>query len=117
MEFPEDVLGVIRGFSKPYRTRPDWRTCKRAESWRIQQYYQYGRFLMSRLDWYAVTDEYGYRLFYDKADIVHHLQETNMINRILRFKETVPLELNMMDLLYVWFEHNWAPGIAALPRV
>jgi len=32
MEFPEDVLGLIRMFSKPRITRRDWRTCKQTES-------------------------------------------------------------------------------------
>ena len=35
MEFPEDVLGLIRDFSRPLSrpfTRPDWRTCKTKES-------------------------------------------------------------------------------------
>jgi len=31
MELPEDVLHIVRAFSKP-RTRLDWRTCKRYES-------------------------------------------------------------------------------------
>lgn len=117
MILPDDVLGVIREFSRPYKTRPDWRTCKRGEAWRIQQYYNFGKFLLSRLAWYDVTDEFGFRIFFDKSDIEKHLRETNMINRVLRFEATMPLELNIMDLLYVWFEHNWAPGIAALPRV
>ena len=32
MEFPDDVLEVIRAFSKPIGTRLDWRTCKQHES-------------------------------------------------------------------------------------
>jgi hypothetical protein len=115
MEFPEDVLSVIRGFSRPYRTRPDWSTCKRFESWKIQQYFAYGRFIHNALRWSAVTDESGNQMFHNKDDFVRHMCETNMVNRILRFEEKVPLELDMMDLLYVWFERNWAPGIAAIP--
>lgn len=115
MEFPEDVLSVIRDFSRPYRTRPDWRTCKRFETWKIEQYFVYGRFLCNALQWSAVTDESGNRMFHDKQDFVRYMCETNMVNRILRFEEKVPLELDIMDLLYVWFERNWAPGIAAIP--
>ena len=114
MILPDDVLGVIRDFSRPYRTRPDWQTCKRMEASRIQQYYDFGRFLFT-LAWYAVTDENGHRVFYNQLDIAQHLRETNMINRILRFEETMPFEMNIMDILYVWFHHNWAAGIALLP--
>jgi hypothetical protein len=115
MILPDDVLGIIREFSRPYKTRPDWRTCKRHEAWRVEQFYRYQYFLLYRLAWYAVTDENGYRMFYDRDDVVRHLRETNMVSRVLRFEETVPLDLDILDLLYVWFEHNWAPGIAALP--
>jgi hypothetical protein len=34
--FPDDVLDIIRAFSKPIGTRLDWRTCKRNESRRIK---------------------------------------------------------------------------------
>lgn len=116
MEFPDDVLSVIRKFSRPYRTRRDWRECKRFEAWKIEQYFACGRFLLNKLSWYNVTDEYGIRLFYNKADVAQHLRETNMINRILEFEANMPFEMDRMDLMYVWFDHNWAPGIAALPR-
>jgi hypothetical protein len=36
MILPDDVLGIIRAFSKPFGTRLDWRTCKRNESRRIK---------------------------------------------------------------------------------
>ena len=36
MILPDDVLGIIRAFSKPIGTRLDWRTCKRNESRRIK---------------------------------------------------------------------------------
>lgn len=32
MEFPDDILQVIRAFSQPRWTRLDWRTCKQHES-------------------------------------------------------------------------------------
>lgn len=115
MEFPDDVLRVIHKFSRPYRTRPDWRDCKRGEAWKIEQYFACGRFLLNKLSWYNVTDEYGNLMFHDKQDFVRYMCQTNMVNRILRFEEKVPLELDRMDLLYVWFERNWAQGIAALP--
>ena len=96
-------------------TRPDWRTCKRLEAWQIEKYYDFHFFLLYRLAWHALTDENGYRMFYDEEEVTRYLRETNMVNRILQFEENVPLEINILDLLYVWFEHNWAPGIAALP--
>ena len=115
MILPDDVLGVIREFSRPYRTRPDWRTCKSMEAWIIAKYYDFGRFLLYRLDWHKVTDESGYRMFFDREDVNQFMRETNMVKRILQFQENVPLEMDIVDLLYVWFEHNWALGIAALP--
>jgi hypothetical protein len=36
MEFPEDVLGLIREFSQPM-TRADWRVCKKKEAACIQK--------------------------------------------------------------------------------
>ena len=114
MILPDDVLGIIRDFSRPY-TRPDWRTCKSMEAWRIEQYYHFGRFLNYRLNWHKVTDESGYRMFFDRDEVVHFMRETNLVNRIIRFQENVPLEMDILDLLYVWFEHNWVLGIAALP--
>jgi hypothetical protein len=114
MELPEDVLNEIREFSLP-RTRADWRKCKRFESCKIEQYYAYGRFMLHALQWFSVTDENGNRMFYNKQDVARHLCETNMVNRIIRFGEKVPLEIDMMDLLYAWFDRNWALGLAALP--
>ncbi len=32
MEFPDDILHLIRLYAKPIGTRVDWRTCKRNES-------------------------------------------------------------------------------------
>jgi len=32
LQLPDDVLGIIRAYSKPIGTRLDWRTCKRKES-------------------------------------------------------------------------------------
>jgi hypothetical protein len=32
MILPDDVLPLIRAYSKPRWTRPDWRTCKRDEA-------------------------------------------------------------------------------------
>lgn len=37
MILPDDVLGIIRAFSKPFGTRLDWRKCKRLESGRIKR--------------------------------------------------------------------------------
>lgn len=36
MEFPEDVLSLIRAYARPIGLRLDWRTCKRNESRRIR---------------------------------------------------------------------------------
>lgn len=37
MLLPNDVLGLIKEYSKPIWTRPDWKTCKRVESECISQ--------------------------------------------------------------------------------
>ena len=115
MILPDDVLGVIHGFSRPYKTRRDWRTCKAMEAWNIQQYYDMHNFLFYSLMWYDVTDESGYRLFYDEDDILQFMRETKLVSRLLRFELQVPLEINLLDLVYIWFERNWALGLAALP--
>jgi hypothetical protein len=40
MEFPDEILEIIRKYSKPYRTRRDWRLCKQREAFAIKQYNQ-----------------------------------------------------------------------------
>jgi hypothetical protein len=37
LEFPADILSLIRAFSRPIGLRLDWRTCKRRESRKIRQ--------------------------------------------------------------------------------
>ena len=113
MILPDDVLGVIRELSQPC-TRPDWKRCKRMEAWQIENYYDYHYFLLNELGWHVVTNEHGY-MFHSRSEVAHFLKETNMVNRLLKFQENMPLEIDRMDMLYVWFEHNWAAGIAALP--
>jgi hypothetical protein len=114
MIFPDDILGVIHKFSRPYRTRPDWRSCKNLESWIIGRYFDWARFLRT-LSWTAIRNEYGEQVFEDSRDVAQFLAESMMIHRLIRFEEQIPLELDRLDLLYVWFERNFAMGIAALP--
>lgn len=114
MIFPDDVLSVIKQFSRPYRTRPDWRSCKRLESWLIEQYFDWGQFLYT-LTWSAIRDGNGQQVFEDIESVTEFLSESKMVTRLLRFEEQMPLELDRLDLLYVWFERNFAIGIAALP--
>jgi hypothetical protein len=45
MEFPDDVLQIIRAFAKPKWTRDDWRTCKRKEAEIIWQYERFIRYV------------------------------------------------------------------------
>ena len=114
MIFPDDILGVIHQFSRPYRTRPDWRSCKRIESWCIEQYFEWGHLLHS-LSWFVIRNEYGDQVFQNHTEVAQFLSQSMMIHRLIRFEEQMPLELDRMDLLYVWFDHNFAMGIAALP--
>lgn len=114
MILPDDILGVIHKFSRPYRTRPDWRSAKRMESWPIEQYFDWVQFLHT-LAWYAIRTEHGEQVFEDMESVTEFLRETKMVTRLIRFEEQVPLELDRLDLLYVWFEANFAMGIAALP--
>ncbi len=37
MEFPEDILDIIRAYARPFGLRLDWRTCKRREARKIRQ--------------------------------------------------------------------------------
>ena len=113
MILPDDVLGVIREFSRPW-TRPDWKICKRNEAWQVENYYDFHYFLLNELGWHALMDEHGY-MFHDRSEVSHFLKETKMVQRLLQFQANLPLEIDRMDMLYVWFEHNWAPGLSALP--
>jgi hypothetical protein len=47
MEFPEDVLQIIRIYAKPRWTRPDWRTCKKKEANIICLYNSFIRYISS----------------------------------------------------------------------
>ena len=47
MEFPDDVLRLIRSFAKPKWTRPDWRTCKWNEAEHIRRYCRFIRVISS----------------------------------------------------------------------
>jgi hypothetical protein len=57
MEFPEDVLQIIRVYAKPRWTRPDWRTCKREESELIWRYERYIRDVLSFIFYDHVLSE------------------------------------------------------------
>ena len=115
MILPDDILGVIHKFSRPYRTRPDWRSAKQMESWAIERYFDWHDFLLQELEWHMIRNEHGVQVFQDEDDVVDYIRETKMATRLLRFEERMPLELDRLDLLYVWFERNFAMGIAALP--
>ena len=115
MIFPDDILGVIHKFSRPYRTRPDWRSCKRIESWCIERYFDWHEFFLNQLAWNMIQTEYGDQVFEDKQAVMDFLSQSKMVTRLLRFEEQMPLELDRLDMLYVWFERNFAMGIAALP--
>jgi len=45
MEFPDDVLQLIRAFAKPRWTRRDWRSCKRNECLNIYHYHLFIRYV------------------------------------------------------------------------
>lgn len=115
MILPDDILGVIHKFSRPYRTRPDWRSCKNLESWGIHRYWDWHEFLIQELAWHRIRNEYGLQVFQDEDSALDYMRETNMVARLLRFEARLPLELDRLDVLYVWFERNFAMGIAALP--
>jgi len=115
MILPDDILGVIHKFSRPYRTRPDWRSAKRIESWLIERYFDLRDFLLQELAWHMIRNEHGVQVFQDEDDVMDYLRETKMVTRLIRFEERMPLELDRLDMLYVWFERNFAMGIAALP--
>jgi hypothetical protein len=115
MFFPDDILGLIHKFSRPYRTRPDWRSCKRIESWCIEQFFEWHEFLLTELAWFVIRNEYGDQVFQDMDAVTDFLHDSKMVSRLLRFEAQMPLELDRMDLMYVWFERNFALGIAALP--
>jgi hypothetical protein len=47
MEFPEDVLKIIRLYAKPRWTRPDWRICKKKECIIVALYNSFIRYVSS----------------------------------------------------------------------
>jgi hypothetical protein len=113
MNLPIRALYEIRAFSKPC-TRPDWRICKNQEATAIGSYNDWYYFLVMALDWEKVTDENGYRVFFDAFDVKAHLRETNMVNRLVEFEKKMPLELTMMQITSMWCLQHWFRGLMAL---
>lgn len=89
MEFPEDVVQIIRDFARPLWTRPDWKWCKWEESICIKQKNRDSLLLCSYLfrnvaglcDEHVAWSLYGrmrlVKIFYDlKNDIDEDWYET-----------------------------------------
>lgn len=113
MEFPEDILAIVRAYSKPC-TRYDWRTCKAHEATEISWYNDWYYFLVMELNWERVTDENGYRMFFDEFDVKAHLRETKMVTRLMDFEKRMPLELTMTEITSMWCVQHWFRGLMAL---
>ena len=70
MEFPSDIQAIISQYAKPYRTRRDWRTCKRQEARAI--------YLLNRDSLHTISDQIGIEWF----DII---REWSMYDRICNY--------------------------------
>ena len=70
MEFPKEIQNIINQYAKPYRTRPDWRTCKRQEARAI--------YLLNRDSLHTISDMIGMEWF----DIV---REWSLYDRIVSY--------------------------------
>ena len=75
MILPDDVLGLIKEYSRPFGTRVDWRTCKRNESRRIKGsnlalhlWYQW--FINGRQRELPLYDEIEHWTFYGRRRLV-----------------------------------------------
>jgi hypothetical protein len=71
MEFPQEILAIISEYAKPYRTRRDWRTCKRQEARAI--------YLLNRDSLHTISDQIGMEWF----DII---REWSMYDRITHYE-------------------------------
>lgn len=95
MEFPDDVLGVIRAFSKPMGTRKDWRTCKQQESSII---YRHNRFYSHLCDYH----------FMDAQTMCQEIRNWTLYGRqrimknIFRYQEPWHPVMREPD----WYEHH-----------
>lgn len=81
----------------------------------MEKFWDWHDFLHQELAWHRIQNEHGVQVFQDEDDVMDYLRETKMVTRLIRFEERIPLELDRLDMLYVWFERNFAMGIAALP--
>ena len=70
MEFPNEIQAIISQYAKPYRTRPDWRTCKRQEARAI--------YLLNRDSLHTISDMIGMEWF----DII---REWSVYDRICNY--------------------------------
>jgi len=91
MEFPQDVLRIIRAFAKPIGTRKDWRSCKQHEAMLIWRHNEFNLHLCN-----------------------YHFQYTQTINReiiewtLFGRKRTLQNILRYPDFwLPVMPEHDW----------
>ena len=66
---PDDVLGIIRAYSKPIGLRLDWRTCKRHESGLI---YQVNDHLMDMIPLRCISHE----------EVMDEIQEWTLFGKV-----------------------------------
>ena len=95
MELPDDILQLVRAFSKPIGTRKDWRTCKQHESSII---YRHNRFSLNLCNYH----------FMDAQTMCQEIQTWSLYGRqrimrnIFRYQELWQPVTPEPD----WYEHR-----------
>ena len=84
MELPDDILGLVRDFSRPI-TRPDWRDLHRMTDYRFHAGISssYNDYILPVVEWFIMNydqDLYRYRLHNVGANRPYLFIMTNMEN-------------------------------------
>ena len=110
MIIPDDVLPLIRAYSKPMWTRPDWRTCKREEAEHI--YYAHEQAMdmipIHCISHDQVMDEVQHWSLFGKIWLLN-APEYILMNRLR--PPLIPPRDNMEDYV-AWYTHQiqWLNG-------
>lgn len=117
MEFPEDVLRIIKEYAKPIWTRSDWRFCGYRESSVIMRYYEWQYVLYYDIDWYRLVHG-GEYFFHSGEEIADWVQKEKVVKRLInyehRYYRNIMHMVSMKDILRDWMFENMPWGLQAL---
>ena len=97
MSLPDDVLRIIKEYSKPIWTRKDWRFCGYRESSLMMRYYEWQNFLYYDVQW---NPAYAW----DGESIVRFVKNTRIIRTLIRYENRYAYLFSMEDIFRRWLQ-------------